>query len=379
MPKNKGEPQAKNYGTHRDAAPEGQAHSVPVSHGRSTSSFAARFGRGILGHGIAALPTALYHFQGELDLSAQAMWFISNILSHKWDEDLPYPSLNKMARTGGVDKTQLYDYKERLCRQGYLYVYSRQDEKGKRETNAYDFAPLFGRLEELIAAGSPLPNVIRGVGDTPEQFSAEMADSSFVARYGRVIASYGITAVPRAVFTHGATLGLSLQQVWFITYIFSYRWDTPLPYPSIKRMSARTGYSTVQLHNIKGELVRAGYLRLVPRYTPEGGQDSNAYDFSGLLDAITAMLDEPTLDQIADEPQQAALAEERSPRRGRRPAVANSKNSLQISGEQLPGVGGANFIGYGGEQLSGVGGANFIAVSGKELPEGKTPHHPRWW
>ena len=50
-----------------------------------------------------------------------------------------------------------------------------------------------------------------------------------------------------------------------MTYIFSFQWDTALPYPSIRRMSLPTGYSTVQLHNIKSELVEIGYLRLVRR------------------------------------------------------------------------------------------------------------------
>lgn len=340
-------------------APNGQQPTGQQS--RAGSSFAARFGRVILGHGIAVIPTALYHFQGKLDLSAQLMWFISNVLSHKWDEDLPYPSLNKMARCGGVDKTQLYDYKDRLCKQGLLHVNPRRDLTGKRDTNAYDFGPLFGKLEALIASEAPVTNPIRGEGDSPEQFSAELTDSSFVARYGRVITSYGITAVPRAIFTHGAALRLSLQQVWFITYIFSYRWDTPLPYPSIKRMSVRTGYSTVQLHNIKAELVRAGHLRLVSRYTPDGGQDSNAYDFSGLLDAITHLLERPpTIDSVEDTESPVAAPAERLPRRGRKPTspmkqIEHSPGGDKLSrysGDRLIEVSGEEFLGVGGEQLS---------------------------
>lgn len=341
------------------------------SQDRVGTSFAARFGRVILGHGIAVVPTAMYHFQGKLDLSAQLMWFISNILSHKWDEDLPYPSLNKMARSGGVDKTQLYDYKDRLCKQGLLRVYPRQDTTGKRDTNAYDFAPLFGKLETLIASEAPVSNAIRGEGDSPEQFGAEKADSSFVARYGRVITSYGITAVPRAIFTHGAALGLSLQQVWFITYIFSYRWDTPLPYPSIKRMSARTGYSTVQLHNIKAELVRAGHLTLVPRYTAEGGQDSNAYDFSGLLDAITRLLEDPTPPpSIEDMEPPVPPADERSPRRGRKPASVrwSPTQHERPGGSELSRDSGAQLIGDSGDRLSWVGGGQFTGLGGEGLP-----------
>lgn len=383
MPKKRGEKQPEHSSVPGEDLTRSAYHASPPmpggipqhagGRGAQGGSFAARFGRTILSHGIAVVPTALYHFQGKLDLSAQLVWFVSNILSHKWDADLPYPSLNKMAKCGGIDKTQLYDYKDRLCKCGYLHSYPRQDLTGKRETNAYDFAPLFEKLEGLIAGESAEPNAIRGDGDTPEQFGAELADTSFVARYGRVITSYGITAVPRAIFTHGVALRLSIQQAWFITYILSYRWDTPLPYPSIKRMGVRTGYSTVQLHNIKAELVQAGYLKLIPRYTAQGGQDSNAYDFSGLLDAITSLLGREgtqETDASHEQVQSQAAIEERSPRRGRRSVGTKSGAIAPVGGAELSGVGGSRLSQYGGAQLSQVGGSQFLGGSGAKLPGG---------
>ena len=60
-----------------------------------TRSFLARYGATVLRGGIAAIPTALFTYQARLDLSPQEVWFISYILAHKWDEDLPYPSLHQ--------------------------------------------------------------------------------------------------------------------------------------------------------------------------------------------------------------------------------------------------------------------------------------------
>ena len=254
------------------------------------SSFAARFGRVILQNGIAAIPSALYHYQGDLQLSAQQVWLISYILSHKWDEDLPYPSLKKMAKRTTLSLSQLQRIKNSLCEMGYLTVYPRFNERLGQGTNAYDFAPLFDKMETLLREDPANPNPIRAEESAPDMVELNELDSSFVARYGRVIARHGVAAVPRAVFTHQRALGLTAQQVWFVTYIFSFQWDTSLPYPSIRRMSLHTGYSTVQLHNIKSELVEAGYLRLVRRINTEGGQDTNAYDFSGLLEAIRVEL-----------------------------------------------------------------------------------------
>ena len=92
-------PPSNNGGPARTA----DAPATPVNRARPGSSFAARFGRVILAHGIAAIPSALYHYQGRMKLKIQHVWFVSYILSHKWDEDLPYPSLKKMNRSTGVD------------------------------------------------------------------------------------------------------------------------------------------------------------------------------------------------------------------------------------------------------------------------------------
>jgi hypothetical protein len=257
---------------------------------RHGSSFAARFGKVILSDGIAAIPAALFHYQGTLDLDAHHVWFIANILSHKWDSDLPYPSLNKMAYAAGLHPRTLSRYSKDLCSFGYLQVYRRLTDHRGIDTNAYDFRGLFGRLEELIAADPPARNPIRGDGD-PYIPDAQGRDNSFVARYGRVISRYGVAAIPKAIFTLQKGLGLDPQQVWFVCYILSYQWDTALPYPSISRMSRQTGYSKVRLHEIKASLVTAGYLRIVHRHTGDGGLDTNAYDFSPLLEAIRVMLE----------------------------------------------------------------------------------------
>jgi hypothetical protein len=257
---------------------------------REGSSFAARFGRVILSDGIAAIPAALYHYQGKLDLDAHHVWFISYILSHKWDEDLPYPSLNKMAHKAGLHPRTLSRYSKDLCAMGYLQVYRRYTDSNGLDTNAYDFRGLFERLEELIAADPPRRNTIRAEGEPFDVLDTPRRDTSFVARFGRVISRYGVAAIPKALFTFQKDLGLDPQQVWLICYILSYQWDTVLPYPSVSKMAAQTGYSKVRLHEIKATLVETGYLRVIHRQTGEGGWDANAYDFSGLLDAIREKL-----------------------------------------------------------------------------------------
>ncbi len=114
---------------------------------------------------------------------------------------------------------------------------------------------------------------------------------TFLARYGATILRGGIAAIPTALFTYQALLDLSPQEAWFISYILAHKWDEDLPYPSLRKMAERTGLSVRQLHRIKDAIVDKGYLQLVPRHrADDGGQDSNAYDFSGLFGRLEELL-----------------------------------------------------------------------------------------
>ncbi len=314
------------------------------------TSWAARYGRAILRDGVAAIPSALYRYQGVLDLSAQEVWLIACILAHKWDADLPHPSLKQIAEHTGLDLRWLKRLRAGLCTKDLLRILPRQDASGRQDSNSYDFGPLFARLETLIAADPPPENAIRP-DDAPTAPGPDH-DTSFVARYGRVIAGAGVAAVPHALFTLQATLDLTPQQIWFICYILAHRWSSDLPHPSLVRMAERTGYSRRQLQTIKDTLVASGYLRVVPRGGPGHGTDTNGYDFSGLLDAISTQL-AGTADAAPPPAQPPATTEpalpSRAPRRGRRIAAApvNAPAPVAAGGSGLHRGGGSGL--YKGE------------------------------
>ena len=122
-----------------------------------THTFLARYGATVLRGGIAAIPTAIFTYQALLDLSPQETWFISYILAHKWDEDLPYPSLRKMGERTGLSVRQLHRIKDAIIEKGYLQLVPRhRAEDGGQDSNAYDFGGLFGRIEELLRADGRL-------------------------------------------------------------------------------------------------------------------------------------------------------------------------------------------------------------------------------
>ncbi len=380
MPNSDSEKTGRRRQTETDGLRKQQA-----THRRGTSSFEARFGRVILEHGIAAIPAGLFHFQRLLGLDAKHLWFVAYILSCKWDADLPYPSLNKMERCTGVDIQALYRYKKVLISQGYLQVYRRLTDKGGYDTDAYDFSDLFDRLEECIIAEQPQPNPIRadvpfpGAGESLAE-SGEI-DSSFVARYGRVIVRYGVAAIPRGIFTYQRALGLTPQQVWFIGYILSFKWDAALPYPSIEKMSVNTGYNRAYLHEIKASLVKSGYLRLVHRTNELGGQDTNAYDFSGLLDAIRAQLDaakenkQAPLTGLASEanlisPEPEAVMRDIEPAARRRSRLAAQARASKIASQKVeenqsnPGIIDPTGVGINGHTHPFGNGHTEVGISG---------------
>jgi hypothetical protein len=111
-----------------------------------------------------------------------------------------------------------------------------------------------------------------------------------------------------ALYHYQADLGLVPQEVWFVGYILAHRWTAELPYPSLRRMSRRTGVSTQMLHRYKQSLIEKGYLSTIPRHRPSGGRTSNYYDFSGLFQTLEHRLRRdrrdtawrPTADEAGD-------------------------------------------------------------------------------
>jgi hypothetical protein len=55
-------------------------------------------------------------------------------------------------------------------------------------------------------------------------------------------------------------------------------------------METRTGMSRRNLLRIKDSLVGKGLLALVPRFNADGGQESNAYDFTALFEQLEDLI-----------------------------------------------------------------------------------------
>ena len=123
--------------------------SLPRSRDQNQVGWARRFGR-LADHGIVAVPSLLFRFQGALGLSPEETWFITFVLSYKWDERDPYPSLREISKLSGVPRTTLVRYKDSLVRKGLLRIRRRRQPRGGYASHQYDFSPLFERMERIL-------------------------------------------------------------------------------------------------------------------------------------------------------------------------------------------------------------------------------------
>lgn len=114
-------------------------------------SFDARYGRLIRKAGIATVPFALFHYQGELGLEPQHTWLITYVLAFRWTADLPYPAIREIVRRSGVTSKTIQKYKTELMAKGYLRTYRRVRADGGNSSLAWDFSPLFEEIDRLIS------------------------------------------------------------------------------------------------------------------------------------------------------------------------------------------------------------------------------------
>lgn len=118
-----------------------------------SDSWDERFGPILRSQGVAAIPSTLFHYQKQLDMTAQETWLICALLSYKWDKREPYPSIARIARQSGIPRPTVMAYLKQLQNKGLILVHERHAENGRRTSSSYSFDPLWERLERFILAG----------------------------------------------------------------------------------------------------------------------------------------------------------------------------------------------------------------------------------
>jgi DNA-binding HxlR family transcriptional regulator len=104
-------------------------------------------------------------------------------------------------------------------------------------------------------------------------------------KWTRTLMDAGWTAIPSVILERQKAFGLDAIDVNIILHLASHWWFADaLPYPGKKLMAEAMKISTRTVQRRIARMEEAGLIKRIPRRHPKYGQQSNAYDFSGLIE-----------------------------------------------------------------------------------------------
>lgn len=111
--------------------------------------------------------------------------------------------------------------------------------------------------------------------------------STLSARWGADTVRYGYTVIPVILIEKQAALGLEPVDLAILIHLIKFWW-TPheVPYPSKARLSAAIGLSPRSIQRRIAALEKAGFIERRARKTEFGGNSSNEYHLTGLIEAL---------------------------------------------------------------------------------------------
>lgn len=106
-------------------------------------------------------------------------------------------------------------------------------------------------------------------------------------KWGKTTIDMGWTLIPNMLLERQSTLGIKPSELNVLLVILKHWWEKDtLPFPEMKTIAKMIGMSrgTVQ-RNIR-QLEQAGFIKRVIRKKQNGGNNSNKYDFTGLIEHL---------------------------------------------------------------------------------------------
>lgn len=107
------------------------------------------------------------------------------------------------------------------------------------------------------------------------------SNSSFAEKWSNDIEPLGYTSVPNCLMTCQRQLNITSSELNIVLQILLFKYDTRLPYPSLKRLSKHTGLS---VGSVRRNLRSLESKQLIKRVYREG--TSNKYDMTPLIYAL---------------------------------------------------------------------------------------------
>ncbi len=129
-------------------------------------------------------------------------------------------------------------------------------------------------------------------------------------KWGKTLMSSGWTAFPSIILEKQHALGLTAMDINIILYLSTHWWEAERkPYPSKKTIAQALGVTPRTIQKRIAALEQLGFVTRQYRPHKIKGNDTNIYDFSGLIEASTPFAQEK-LEEI-ETAQEASKARKR--------------------------------------------------------------------
>ncbi|MEQ7154288.1 helix-turn-helix domain-containing protein [Brevundimonas aurifodinae] len=128
--------------------------------------------------------------------------------------------------------------------------------------------------------------------ETPVE-AASTTKSAMEERWGKNVIKAGYTVVPSIILRAQARLHINAVELAVLLHLLDHWWDNAeMPFPSKQRIADRLDVSTKTVQRAAAKLEAEGLVRRVKRSNGHGGQASNHYDLSPLIEKIRPIADE---------------------------------------------------------------------------------------
>ncbi|MFC6199394.1 helix-turn-helix domain-containing protein [Ponticaulis profundi] len=124
--------------------------------------------------------------------------------------------------------------------------------------------------------------------DPPEGFSEDSPDKKLLEkRWGKEVFANGYLVIPSILLRAQARLHIDCVELAVLLHLLDHWWsDDKMPFPSKRRLGERLGRSAKTIQRAMVRLEEEGLIRRKARKNSAGGQTSNLYDLTPLVEKL---------------------------------------------------------------------------------------------
>jgi DNA-binding transcriptional regulator YhcF (GntR family) len=112
-------------------------------------------------------------------------------------------------------------------------------------------------------------------------------------KWSRTVMAAGWTVLPSVILERQKALDLDAVDVCILMHLARHWWyEDNLPHPSRKTIAECMSIHVSTVQRRIAAMERDGLIRRIGRYDPVHGQQPNAYEFTGLIKAVTPLAEE---------------------------------------------------------------------------------------